>query len=465
MTTPPTRFDSLRARLLRRLWWPLLVVLVLSTVYEYHRALQRARDEQDLALRRVAIAIASRLDVDADDARDDDLGWHLGRTVAAMQRADSTDQLMFVVCDLHDAVIGGDASLLPLARGHTANTPPFADRTVHGASMRVATLAHTSPVGPITVVVAETTHRRALQARQVMLDTLPPNLLLIGLALLLVRTGVKRAMAPLDRLSGSLARRAPEDLGPLPLDHLPDELRPMVQSINRLMAHVRTSVESQQAFLSNAAHQLRTPLAGVQTQIELALRETTDEPKQRLLKVHQALQRLSHTTHQMLALARSSSQAASAEDFERIDLQSLLEDAATTWLDTALAAGVDLGFETTPAPVQGSPWMLRELLGNLIDNAVRHSPPGGEVTVRCGCTASGLPWLTVEDAGPGIPTAEHDKVFERFYQSPGARPGGAGLGLAIVREVALRHGATLTLGERTPQGPGLTVRVEFPRPH
>lgn len=454
------RHDSLRSRLLRRLWWPLLAVLLLSALYEYDQALNRARDDQDLALRRVAIAIASRLDVDADDARDDDLGWHLGRTVAAMQRADRTDRLMFVVCDSHQTVIGGDAALLALARA--ANPQTYADREVNGEAMRVVTFPHPSPLGPVTVVVAETTHRRAQQAQRVLIDTVPPNLLLIGLALLLVRTGVNRAMSPLNRLSVSVADRAPEDLSALPLEPLPDELLPLVKSINRLMTHVSRSVESQQAFLSNAAHQLRTPLAGVQTQIELALREASDDQKERLQKVQQALQRMVRMTHQMLALARSSSQAASTGDFDTIELQHLLEDAASTWLDQALAARVDLGFETEPARIRGSTWMLREMLGNLIDNAIRHSPTDGRVTVRCGCTATGHPWLAIDDDGPGIPPDERDKVCERFYQVASAQPGGAGLGLAIVREVTLRHGASLTFSGGA-RGQGLTVRVEFPQ--
>jgi two-component system sensor histidine kinase TctE len=448
--------------LLRRLGWPLLAVLLLSAAYEYGRAVDRARDDQDLILSRIAIALASRLDVDEDDARGDDMGFHLGRTMAAMQRADTTDRLRFMVRDSHQAVIGGDTSLATLVDAGARQQPRYFDRQVQGEAMRVVAYPHDSPFGPVTVVVAETTHRRAEQARRVLLDTVPPNVLLIALALLLVRSGVRRTMRPLDRLSESVANRAPEDLSELPTDRLPGELLPVVRSINRLMKHTRASVEAQQAFLSNAAHQLRTPLAGVQMQIELAVRDATEAQKQRLLHVHRALQRMGHMTHQMLALARSGPQAASADDFRPVDLQLLLEEAASTWLDPALAAGVDLGFQPQAVSVLGSQWMLQEMLGNLLDNAIRNSPRDGRVTVRCGRDDGGRVWLTVEDDGPGIPPAERSRVLERFYQVPGASRGGSGLGLAIVREVVLRHAGTVSLGSG-PNGQGLTVRVEFPQ--
>lgn len=455
------RTGTLRSRLLRRLGWPLLAVLLLSAAYEYGRAVDRARDDQDLILSRIAIALASRLDVDEDDARGDDMGFHLARTMAAMQRADTTDRLRFMVSNSHQALIGGDAALASLVDANARHEASYFDRQVQGEAMRVVAYPHDSPSGPVTVVVAETTHRRAAQARRVLLDTVPPNVLLIALALLLVRTGVGRAMVPLDRLSESVATRSPEDLSALPTERLPGELLPMVRSINRLMKHTRASVEAQQAFLSNAAHQLRTPLAGVQMQIELAVRNATESQKQRLLHVHRALQRMGHMTHQMLALARSGPQAASADDFRPVDLQLLLEDAASTWLDQALAAGVDLGFQPQSARVLGSAWMLQELLGNLIDNAIRHSPRDGRVTVRCGGDGDARIWLTVEDDGPGIPPEERSRVLERFYQVPGANHEGSGLGLAIVREVMLRHAGTVSL-DSGPNGQGLMVRVEFP---
>lgn len=452
---------SLRGRLLRMLWWPLLTVLVLSAVYDYLQWSDRARANQDLALSRIAIALATRLDVDADDAHDDDLGPHLQRTVQAMQRADGRDQLYFAVADGHGAVLGGDARLLALVPPPRADWAEFTDTRWAGEDVRVVALPHQSPVGPVTVVVAETTERRVAQTHHVLVDTVVPNLVLLLLALGLVWLGVNLALGPLDRLSEQVGERAPDDLSAMPESPLPSELKPLVGALNRLMGHLREAAQAQQAFLSNAAHQLRTPLAGVINQIELAARAADGPQRERLAAMQAALQRMTRSTHQMLALARSGPQAVAAETLHDVDLALLLEEGASLWLDPALAAGVDLGFETAPAVVWGSDWMLHELLGNLIHNAIRHSARGDHVTVRCGTATPGGAWLEVEDEGPGIPPALRDKVFDRFFQTPDAAPGGSGLGLSIVREVAERHHATVQLLAGG-AGRGLLVRVTFP---
>jgi two-component system sensor histidine kinase TctE len=462
MTTTPT---TLRVRLLRRLWWPLLVVLLVSAAYDYVSALDRARDNQDLSLNRIAIALTSRMDVDTDDdddANDDDLGKNLNRTMVAMQRTDTQDQLWFMVRNASGQLVGGDARLAAVADATGPSKPAYADHEIDGRAVRVVTLPHASSLGQVTVVVAETTQRRQAQTQRLFIETLVPNLLLIGLSLALVRRGVKVAMSPLDALSQGIAKRAPGDLGSLPLTGLPGELLNVVQAINRLMERVKTSAQAQQVFLSNAAHQLRTPLAGVQTQLELAMRESSPQQRERLQRVQSALQRMAHTTHQMLALARSDSQAATLEEFAPVELQSLLEEAASAWLDPALGAEVDLGFDARPAEVIGSAWLLQEMLSNLIDNAIRHSPGGGRVTV-CSGSDGGHCWLSVEDEGPGIAADERLRVLERFYQGAGAAQGGSGLGLSIVSEVAQRHGAELTL-ESGENATGLKVTVRFAAP-
>ncbi|MCV2361635.1 sensor histidine kinase [Paucibacter sp. TC2R-5] len=457
---------SLRDRLLRMLLGPLLLVILLSAVYDYVRALERARDNQDQALARVAIALASRLDMDADDAVDDDLGLHLARTMRAMQIADGKDQLFFLVSTLEGAVIGGDPALAGLLDKQALAQASFADQRFDGREMRIITYPHASALGALKIVVAETLQRREAQARLVMMDTVIPNLVLLSLALLLVHLGVHLAMKPLDELSQAVAARQPEDFSAIATAELPADLLPLVRAINGFVANLRVSTEAQQAFLSNAAHQLRTPLAGMQMQLELAERDADENQRQRLTSLKTSLQRLARSTHQMLALARSGPQSVQAEALQRLDLQLLLEDAASSWLDAALAAGLDLGFEARPAFVNGSAWLLQEMLGNLIHNAIRHSEPAGKITVSCGTRPDCSCFLTVEDEGPGIDPREYDRVFERFYQVDTASKLGSGLGLAIVREVALRHGAQVSLGSGSSgaSGKGLQVTVNFPIP-
>ncbi len=456
---------TLRGRLLRTVGWPLFAVLLLSAVYDYYSALDRATDSQDLALERIAIALASRLDLDADDVKEDDLSPELARTVAAMQRANGKDQLTYLVEGEDGVVIAGEPALEPLAgAGTRLDEASFHERHYVGSRVRVVTYPHLTTTGVVTVVVAETTLRREAQAQVVLVDTVIPDLALVVLALGLVYIGVHWGMRPLDKLRRTVAARSADDLSPVADEGLAGELLPMVRSINRLMTHLRSSAESQQAFLSVAAHQLRTPLAGMQTQIELARRDADEHQRVRLDSLHEAMLRMGRSTSQMLALARAGPQAIQAETFHVIDLPQLLEESASTWLDFALAAQVDLGYEAQPALVRGSAWMLRELLGNLIHNAIRHCPPQGRVTVRCATQSDGASLLEVEDDGPGIPQSERSKVFERFYQAPGAAHGGSGLGLAVVQEVALRHNATITLTDRTADaGPrGLRVLIRFP---
>jgi two-component system sensor histidine kinase TctE len=372
--------------------------------------------------------------------------------------------LSFLVNASQGPLLAGDLALAALADASALNQPAFADHRVGGEDLRVITYPHASRIGAVRIVVAETTRRRDSQAQLVLIDTLVPNVVLMAMALALVRVGVGLGMRPVDQLSRSVRARTEEDLSPLRSDQVPGELLPLVEAINRHMLQLKAAAAAQQAFLSDAAHQLRTPLASVSNQLELAVREVGPTQSPRLEKIRVALQRMSHTTHQMLALARSGPQSAQVDVFERVDLRQMLEDAASQWLDAALAARVDLGFDAQPAWVHGSTWMLNELLGNLIDNALRHSPPGSQVTVRSGVTIAGGAWMSVEDEGPGIALAEREKVLGRFYQAPGAASGGSGLGLAIVHEVAQRHAALVSLddGPVGHAGQGLRVTIQFP---
>jgi two-component system sensor histidine kinase TctE len=287
------------------------------------------------------------------------------------------------------------------------------------------------------------------------------NFLLIAVTLVLVYVGVRSGLSPLQRIREEIVARSPRDLRPLEDSYAPTEVRPLLDAINRLLRVLREAAAAQDRFLANAAHQLRTPLAGLQAQLDLIAREPlSKDGLARLTHARDATRRTAHLAHQLLSLARADPLSSLSKEFREIDLQALAEESASAHLDEAIAKEQDLGFELQPAAVRGVDWLAREMLANLIENAIKYCPRGAHITVRCG-TRSGQPFLEVEDNGPGIPQSERAKVRERFYRMPGTQGAGTGLGLAIVNEIATLHGAQLEIGAGS-SGSGTRVAVVFP---
>jgi two-component system sensor histidine kinase TctE len=248
-------------------------------------------------------------------------------------------------------------------------------------------------------------------------------------------------------------------LDPFTTSGVPIEIRSLIESLNRLMWALKESEQAERAFLENAAHQLRTPLAGMLAQLELlAAREVTIS-HERVQAVLDSGRRVARTTQQLLALARSDAAARAAEKFDDVSLPAVVEACVSARLAFADRAAVDLGAQLEPAQVRGIPWLIVEALGNLVDNAIAATPAGGSVTVRCG-QADGNAFLEVADTGVGIPPAERAQVLERFYRASNARTSGSGLGLAIVNEVTQIHGAALAL-DAGAEGRGTVVRMTF----
>ena len=454
---PQARAHTLRRRLVALISWPLLVLLGLSMFADYRSAVSIADDAYDSALSGTVVALVTRLERDDDDL---DIEVDLPPAADEILRSDTFDKVQYIVFDDQGKVLAGDPELLRLPRPRRPNHSELGDAELGGQRVRTAAYRYESTRLVATAIVAETTFKRSHAARRILMTIFWPNLLLIAAALLLVYFGVRVALKPLDALGDTIAGRGADDFGPLAEDEVPGEARPLVRAINRLMSHLGRAGHAQQLFLSNAAHQLRTPLAGLQTQLDLAVDTLPPEARPRLERLRQSVRRLAHFTHQMLALARSSSEGALIHEKGPVDLAELLEEAASERLDAALAKEVDLGFETAPASIVGSRWMLREMLANLIDNAITYTPAGGRITVRCG-SVDGAAFVEVEDDGPGIPEGERGKVFERFYRVGGTAAEGSGLGLAIVREVAVRHGAHVAIRGGA-GGAGTIVRVFFP---
>lgn len=442
---------SIRHRVLLSMAGVLLVVVAAAAAIAWAVGVHAAADAYDRSLLDPALALAGSVRGEGAERRLD-----LSEDARRALLFDDSDTIVFQIRDADGRLLAGEADLRAPptpAKGGAA----FHDIAWRGEPMRVASYRAASG---ITVLVGETLDKRRRLVHEVLLATLVPALLVATAALVLVWGAVGRALAPLDRVRDQLLERTAEDLKPLEAGGAPDEVQPAVVALNRLIDRLRHAVESQQRFVADAAHQLRTPLAGLQMQLELLKRRPhAPEIRAELEKMHAATTRTTRLAHQLLALARAERDTEAAGPMKPFDLYRLGDAAARDWTARAIERDVDLGFEIEHANVLGNEVMLRELLGNLIDNAIRYAPAGSVVTVRCG-KRGGRPFLAVEDDGPGIPENARAKVFERFYRVEGTPGDGSGLGLAIVREVANRHGATVELG-RPASGRGTAVSVVF----
>ena len=340
-----------------------------------------------------------------------------------------------------------------------------------GVTYRVVAQRYHTAAGELIVMLADGSDARQNWFESVLTRVLLPNLLLLVLAGMAVTWAVARALRPLIDLKQAVERRSPRDLSPIDTDSAPTEVRPLVSALNRLFSLVNAQTEAQRRFVADAAHQLRTPLAGLQAQVEAWAQAARrmDAGEQISLRVDQvrrlrdATRRTSQLANQLLALSRADTVSADSQPLQQVDLKELCETILSLFLDAAGDKHIDLGLESQPAQTQGHAWLLRELLINLVDNAVRYTPEGGRITLRCGQedTASGpCAWIEVEDDGPGIPAEEQARVLQRFYRVPGTEGEGNGLGLAIADEIARAHHTHLQLGAGA-LGRGLRVRVAF----
>jgi len=278
---------------------------------------------------------------------------------------------------------------------------------------------------------------------------------------LLVWFGLWRGLAPIRALQQRLRERAPDDLSPVDRRGTPEDIAPLIDAFNELLQRMHLNLESQRRFIASAAHQMKTPLAGMRTQSELALRESDpQELHERLQQISLGSQRATHLISQLLALARTESPQQLGPR-SPIDLVGLARETLMPWIDTALQRSIDLGLEAAPGPVliSGHAVLLRELINNLVDNALRYCPPGSTVTLKVQESGDTVE-LVVEDNGPGVPPGERERVFERFYRVLGHEADGSGLGLAIVKEIVDQHDATVSL-EQTQPGSGACFRIRF----
>ena len=439
---------SLRAHLLRMLLPPIAAALALGAVISYFPTIEPATQAYDQALVDIGLALGSHVRVTQTEYR-----FELPPAVEQVLRTDRFDRIYYRVMSPAGLEIAGDPGL---------PSPPseaIAHNTVYdGNKVRVVSVHTPCGRSTCTVLVAETMVKRERLARDLLLQSILPELLIAAATLLIVWFGVKRGLRPLARLSEEIKSRSAGDLRPIDAAGAPEETRPLVGALNGLLDEVSAASRKQQRFLADAAHQLRTPLAGLQAHAELALAQPLPEPSRaQVERVHQATIRTGRLANQLLALARA--EPGVRISLAPLDLKSLVEGEADAWVHQALARDIDFGFELEAAQIQGDAFLLREALANLVHNALEYSQRGARVTVRTGRRERAA-FIEVEDDGPGIAPAERGRVLERFYRVPGTSGTGSGLGLAIVREIASSHGASIAITDSA--SGGCRVAITFP---
>jgi len=444
---------SIRSRLLQFLLGSLLLMVVGAAVVTYFVAVHAANDAYDRSLLDPVVDIAENIAIGANGPQID-----LPRKAIEALTYDQIDRVIYQVRAPDGRVLDGveDLPAPPIAE---SGSSVFFDGVHRGEPIRVAALR---TAGGFVVQVGETLHKRTRLIREILIAELIPTLLVAIVAISLAWLGVARGLQPLERVRAYLLRRTTGDLRPIPELGAPQEIAPVIDAFNGLIAQLRNAIETRQRFLADAAHQLRTPLAGLQMHLDLlSMRELDSEVRSEIERMRTATARAGRLANQLLMLARAESAPEERRPQEIVDLVAVAEDAARNWAAKAIARKIDLGFELEPALIFGEASLIPEILDNLIDNALRYTPAGGAITVATG-TDDATAYLLVEDTGPGIPVSERSKVLERFYRIDGAQPHGSGLGLAIVREIAESNGGHVEINEG-PQERGTSVRVAFPR--
>jgi two-component system, OmpR family, sensor histidine kinase TctE len=444
---------SLRSQLLRRLLPAMLALLLAGAATAYWVAWRSATKAYDRALLDTTLAIADQLRLVEGKPQ-----LPLTPQARAVLLTDKFDRIFYAVRGADGELLDGETGLtLPPTRpprGGDEVVRDYYDDHLRGQPIRIAALSIMLTDTPVTVLAAETMVKRNALVREIIVGMLLPELLLTLVSISVVWFGVRSGLRPLSGLRQELAGRSHADLSPVQAD-VPEEIQQVVTEINALLRRLEHSLASQRHFVSDAAHQLRTPIAALQAQAEAALSESRSDGAGKLAGILTAAQRLSHLVDQLLALARA--EPSTAQTQPEIALTDVVQQTAETWLPVAIRKGIDLGFELAPVHVRGNAMLLQELLSNLLDNALRCTPEGGTVTVSCGRDGHAA-WLMVEDSGQGIAEAERELIFERFYQPAASRGSGNGLGLAIVREIARQHEGSVAASQSSKLG-GACLKV------
>lgn len=443
---------TIRRRLLSLLLPALALLMLIGGVVDYRVAILTTRNAYDQALANTAAAFAAALRMEEGQVR----------FLPAGAGGALESGAIYAIVGPARELISGTQQLADsdTAASRVAGHASYWNAQLQGQTWRAASVVTRTAAGPVHIIVAESLERRAHTQQVMLIGKLLVDFAELDLTLLLVWIAVYYGLRPLDRLTGQVEQQSSRRLQSIDETRVPGELRALIVAFNRVLELLHDAAQAQQRFVADAAHQMRTPVAGLLAQLELLQQEPAAAALElQLGSLQRGIQQLARSANQLLALARAEPVAALPENFRPVALKLLVEELVERYIDRADRAGIDLGAEALPATVTGDPGLLEDQLENLIDNALKYAPRGGRVTVRSGMEDSAA-YLEVEDDGPGIPESERQRVRERFYRMPGAAGIGCGLGLAIVDEIARVHGAVFTIGVGL-HGRGARMRIRF----
>jgi two-component system sensor histidine kinase TctE len=459
---------------------PLLLLWPLSIAITYLIAQSIANQPFDRALEDNVTVLAQQV-----TESNGKIGTGIASSARELLRADEVDTIYFQISGLNGEYVDGDRDMSQppaIDDKQPIGAVQFYDTVLHGTDIRVAYAKidlrklryqrESQPPRTALVQVGETLDKRAQLANDIIKGVILPQFIILPIALALIWFALARGLSPLSELQRRVRMRRPDDLSPIDIRQVPEEISPLVHSLNEMLGRLGQTIDVQKRFIADAAHQMKTPLAGMRMQAELALRQTDhDEIHRSLEQVAKSSEAATRLVNQLLSLARAENVQSQTAPQNDVDLSLLARNVMQDLVPLSFSRQIDLGFEQAQEPVlfPGDPIMLRELLINLLDNALRYTPRQGSITVRTHIDLRrGTATLDVEDTGPGIAPAERGLVFDRFYRVLGTRTPGSGLGLSIVREIAQQHNATVDIFNNPrsgqPKWPGCLFRVTFTLP-
>lgn len=449
---------SLHQQLLRRLLWPLIPVLLLGAILSYWLARHAAVDAYDAGILDDAHDLAQQVHL-----RDGRLILNLPDVAAQMLAFNNDDPVIFAVWSESGEHIAGDRQL-EASIGATVKKgrEQFFDIDLSEKFYRGVVLPESHDGARFMVAVAQTVKGRARLEYEIFISMLLLGGVLITVSIAIVISAVRIGLRPVEQLRDAIAQRNPSDLSQIAESSAPLELRPIIRGINELLNILSASFGAYRRFVADAAHQLRTPLAALGSQLEINLVHPPEDISALLKQLLDTTQRTSHLANQLLSLARLEHTEKTAMDSKAFDFTILIQEAASVFVLNAARKSVEFEFSIELSSIYGSALLLRELLSNLFDNAVRYAPSCSVIRVSASRSGDAVR-LQIVDAGPGVPVGELSKLGTPFHQLPNSSPKGCGLGLAIVCEIAHLHGGEVifSLGEN---GVGLAVTVVLPQP-